>query len=79
MCNLGPSFTIYTDVLGGMESLAMGYKYVSDGFVDAAIVGVSSSIVEPKISLQFIPLGLLSPDGLTRVFDKSGNELCTFL
>lgn len=72
---LGPSFTYFADVLGGMEALATGYKYVSDGFVDAAIVGVSASIIDPKVGLQFVALGLLSPDGCTRAFDKSGNQL----
>ena len=68
----GPSITIHTDVHGGLESLAMAYKLVSEGFVEAAIVGAVSSIADPRFSLQLYGLGILSSDGTTRPFDECG-------
>lgn len=74
----GPSFTNFLDVHGGLESLAMGYKYVSEGFVDSAIVGASSCFKDPRISLHFIGPKLLSPDGRTRTFDEFGESRLIF-
>lgn len=68
----GPSFTNHVDMHGGLESLTMGYKCVSEGSVEAAIVGVAASIVDPRISLQYSPLGVLCSDGVTRTFDEWG-------
>ena len=72
MHSIGASSTQYVDVHGGLESLVMGYKYVSEGFAEAAIVGTASNIMDPTFSLQYVPLGLLSPDGVTRPFDELG-------
>lgn len=46
---------------------------MANGTVDAAIIGVASNIVDPKLSFQYLNLGLLSQDGLCRAFDKYGN------
>lgn len=45
---------------------------MSEGIVDAAIVGVASSIVDPRPNLLYLPFGMLSPDGVTRPFDEWG-------
>jgi len=45
---------------------------VAEGFVEAAIVGAANSIMDPRVSLQLTPLGLLSADGVTRPFDEWG-------
>lgn len=75
---LGPSYTYQADVLGSMEALKAGYKNVAEGYIDAAIVGVSSNVIDPKLSLQFLAFDFLSPDALCRCFDKNGNIFCQF-
>ena len=50
----------------------MAYKLISEGFVEAAIVGAVSSIADPLYSLQYHSLGILSSDGITRPFDELG-------
>lgn len=67
------SYTCNSDVHGGLDNLAMAYKNISEGFCDAAIVGAVSSILDPHSSLEYVKIEeVLSPDGITRPFDKSG-------
>lgn len=68
---LGPSFTFGGGVYGGLEALAAAYQNIAEGRIESAIVGGSSSIVDPKLSVSFLRLGFLSPDGLTRSFDAN--------
>ena len=70
---------MYSDAHGGLEALTIASKYVAEGLVEAAIVGAASSIVDPRYSLQFASLGLLSPDGVTRPFDAFGTYSFAFL
>ena len=54
--------------------MRMGYRYVSEGVVEAAIVGVSTSISDPLVSLPYHSYGMLCPDGVTRPFDEWGKK-----
>ncbi|KAK7602868.1 hypothetical protein V9T40_006842 [Parthenolecanium corni] len=69
----GPSHSFYNGLLGGFEALSAAYQGVASGRIDAAIVGASSAIVDPKISLHFVQLGYLSPDALCRSFDAGAS------
>lgn len=70
---LGPSSTFYCDPKGSLQALTTACRLLSEGFIEAALVGGSSHILFPSLSLQYIGLEFLSPDGLSRAFDKSGN------
>jgi fatty acid synthase len=48
------------------------YKAIQDGQCDSAIVGGSNLCLHPYISLMFTRLGVLSLDGLSKVFDRDG-------
>ena len=72
---LGPSFTFGGGIYGGLEALASAYQNIAEGRIESSIVGGSSSIIDPKLSVSFLRLGFLSPDGLTRPFDADGNVL----
>jgi fatty acid synthase, animal type len=43
------------------------------GQCDAAIVGGVNLLLKPTCSLQFHRLGMLSPQGMCKAFDSSGN------
>ncbi len=72
MYGTGPSYTYGTDPLGSLQALHTAYKRISEGSIQAAVVGVTSCLVDPKFSLQYIALSHLSQDGICRAFDKSG-------
>ena len=42
------------------------------GKCDAAIVGGSNLCLKPATALQFLKLGMLSPDGACKSFDAAG-------
>lgn len=71
----GLSYTYYSDVSGGLEALSAAYQNIREGRIEAALVGCSSSIIDPKISLSFLRLGFLSPDAICRAFDANGKHL----
>ena len=52
----------------------MGYRYISEGLAEAAIVGVASNFVDPRLSLSYLAYGILCPDGITRPFDEWGKR-----
>ncbi|KAL6953875.1 fatty-acid synthase system [Sarracenia purpurea var. burkii] len=68
----GPSFTFYNDMFGSLTALNEAYKSVSEGHVEAAIVGVVTAIQSPTLAINLTHMNLLSPDSATRVFDKNG-------
>ncbi|KAL6953870.1 hypothetical protein U1Q18_045553 [Sarracenia purpurea var. burkii] len=68
-----PSFTYTNDMFGSLNALHEAYKNVSMGHVEAAIVGVASTIQHPLMAVSLNNMNLLSPDSVTRVFDKNAN------
>ncbi|KAL6953873.1 fatty-acid synthase system [Sarracenia purpurea var. burkii] len=69
----GPSFTYANDMFGNLTALDAAYKNVSEGHVEAAIVGVATAVQNPMLSVNLFNMGLLSPDSVTRVFDTNAN------
>ncbi|XP_065212309.1 fatty acid synthase-like [Planococcus citri] len=67
----GPSFTFYSSITGGLEALSAAYHSIVEGRVEAAIVGGSSSIIDPKLSVSLMKMGYLSPDSYCRAFSKN--------
>lgn len=71
---LGPSWTIDSTWVGGMECLRQAVHDIKVGRVEAALVGVSNVIVFPELSQHWLGLGKLSPDGTCKPFQENGNQ-----
>ena len=70
--NTGPSYAVDTACSSSFMALHLAMQDIRQGHCDAAIVGGVSMLLKPQTSLQFLRLGVLSPDGLSKSFDSSG-------
>lgn len=69
----GPSYILDSACSSSLYALNQAYEDIRNGKVDAAIVGVSVLNLHPVSTLQFVRLGVLSPDGASKTFDDSAN------
>ncbi|KAH1011869.1 hypothetical protein HUJ04_001145 [Dendroctonus ponderosae] len=69
----GPSFICDTACSSSLYAFEHAYKALRTGQCDRAIVGGTNVCLHPFVSLQFARLGVLSPDGSCKVFDKNCN------
>ncbi|XP_065591318.1 fatty acid synthase [Cyrtonyx montezumae] len=72
----GPSLTIDTACSSSLMALENAYKAIHHGQCSAALVGGVNILLKPNTSVQFMKLGMLSPDGACKAFDVSGNGYC---
>ncbi|KAG8446408.1 hypothetical protein GDO86_014021 [Hymenochirus boettgeri] len=72
----GPSLSIDTACSSSLLSLENAYKAIQHGQCNAAIVGGVNVLLKPNTSVQFMKLGMLSPEGACKSFDASGNGYC---
>ncbi|XP_030061052.1 fatty acid synthase [Microcaecilia unicolor] len=72
----GPSLAIDTACSSSLLALENAYKAIQHGECNAAIVGGVNLLCKPNTSVQFMKLGMLSPDGTCKSFDASGNGYC---
>ncbi|KFZ63512.1 Fatty acid synthase [Podiceps cristatus] len=72
----GPSLVIDTACSSSLVALESAYKAIRNGRCSAALVGGANLLLKPNTSVQFMKLGLLSPDGTCKAFDASGNGYC---
>nr|XP_033816212.1 fatty acid synthase [Geotrypetes seraphini] len=72
----GPSLAIDTACSSSLLALENAYKAIKHGECDAAIVGGVNLLSKPNTSVQFLKLGMLSPDGTCKSFDASGDGYC---
>ncbi|XP_053145655.1 fatty acid synthase [Hemicordylus capensis] len=72
----GPSMSIDTACSSGLVALDNAYKAICSGQCESALVGGVNLILKPNTSVQFMKLGMLSPDGACKSFDASGNGYC---
>lgn len=49
------------------------FNAIRHGQCDAALVGGVNLLLKPNTSVQFMKLGMLSPDGACKSFDVSGD------
>lgn len=68
----GPSYTIDSSWIGGIEILKQAANDVAKGRVEAALVGVTNVIWHPDMAKHWIGLEKLSVDGMCRSFDENG-------
>nr|XP_028572050.1 fatty acid synthase [Podarcis muralis] len=72
----GPSMSIDTACSSGLVALDNAYKAIRSGQCDSALVGGVNLVLKPNTSVQFMKLGMLSPEGACKSFDASGNGYC---
>lgn len=69
----GPSYAIDTACSSSLFAFQQAVTAIKTGQCDAAIVGGVNLLLKPTSSLQFHRLGMLSPHGMCKAFDASGN------
>uniref|UniRef100_W4VRN6 Fatty acid synthase n=1 Tax=Corethrella appendiculata TaxID=1370023 RepID=W4VRN6_9DIPT len=69
----GPSFAIDTACSSSLFAMDQAFLDMKTGRCDAAIVAGCGLILKPSMSLQFHRLNMLTPDGMCKAFDESGN------
>ncbi|XP_063149333.1 fatty acid synthase [Candoia aspera] len=72
----GPSMSIDTACSSGLVALDNAYKAIRSGQCESALVGGVNLILKPNTSVQFMKLGMLSPEGACKSFDAEGNGYC---
>lgn len=71
----GPSIALDTACSSSLLALQNAYHAIRSGECPAAIVGGINVLLKPNTSVQFMKLGMLSPDGACKAFDSSGEGL----
>lgn len=66
----GPSTLVDTACSSSLYALDAAFTAFRNGEIDAAIIGGTNLVLHPYVTLQFARLGVLSPDGRCRSFDK---------
>jgi len=69
----GPSHTVDTACSSSIVALDAAISALNEGKCDYAVVGGSSMIFSPSVSLGFSRLKMLSPSGASKSFDQSGD------
>lgn len=69
----GPSYAIDTACSSSLYAFQQAVMAIKTGQCDAAIVGGVNLLLKPTSSLQFHRLSMLSPQGMCKAFDSSGN------
>ncbi|TKS90319.1 Fatty acid synthase [Collichthys lucidus] len=72
----GPSTAIDTACSSSLLALENAFHAIRQGHCDAALVGGVNLLLKPNTSVQFMKLGMLSPQGTCKSFDSSGNGYC---
>ena len=68
----GPSLVVDTACSSSLLALDHALHAIRSGQCDAAVVGGTSLCLNPRIAVQFMKLGMLSPYGACKSFDASG-------
>ncbi|CAL8303726.1 unnamed protein product [Lota lota] len=72
----GPSTAIDTACSSSLLALENAFHAIRHGHCDSALVGGVNLLLKPNTSVQFMKLGMLSPEGTCKSFDASGNGYC---
>ncbi|WAR19700.1 FAS-like protein [Mya arenaria] len=72
----GPSYAVDTACSSSLLALDHALYSIRSGLCDAAVVGGSNLCLKPAMAVQFMKLGMLSPDGMCKSFDAKGNGYC---
>lgn len=69
----GPSFTVDTACSSSLVAMHLALEAISEGKIDTAIVGGVNLLLAPFSFLGFSRASMLSPAGLCKAFDASGD------
>ncbi|KAK2112409.1 hypothetical protein P7K49_012156 [Saguinus oedipus] len=69
----GPSIALDTACSSSLLALHNAYEAIRSGVCPAAIVGGINVLLKPNTSVQFMRLGMLSPEGACKAFDEAGS------
>ncbi|XP_059527571.1 fatty acid synthase [Myotis daubentonii] len=72
----GPSVALDTACSSSLLALHNAYQAISSGECPAALVGGINVLLKPNTSVQFMKLGMLSPEGTCKSFDQAGDGYC---
>ncbi|XP_002741902.2 fatty acid synthase-like, partial [Saccoglossus kowalevskii] len=72
----GPSYLLNTACSSSLLAMEHALRAIRSGQCDAAIVAGVNINVKPNTSVQFMKLGMLSPEGQCKSFDEQGNGYC---
>lgn len=72
----GPSVALDTACSSSLLALHNAYQAIRSGQCPAAVAGGINVLLKPNTSVQFMKLGMLSPEGACKAFDDSGNGYC---
>ncbi|KAM5273320.1 fatty acid synthase [Ctenodactylus gundi] len=72
----GPSIALDTACSSSLMALHNAFQAIRSGECPAAIVGGINLMLKPNTSVQFMKLGMLSPEGMCKAFDDAGNGYC---
>ncbi|KAG8507553.1 Fatty acid synthase [Galemys pyrenaicus] len=72
----GPSIALDSACSSSLLALESAYHAIRSGECPAAIVGGINVLLKPNTSVQFMKLGMLSPEGCCKSFDAAGNGYC---
>ncbi|XP_053424237.1 fatty acid synthase isoform X2 [Nycticebus coucang] len=72
----GPSIALDTACSSSLLALHSAFQAIRSGECPAAIVGGINLLLKPNTSVQFMKLGMLSPEGACKSFDDAGNGYC---
>ncbi|XP_052513198.1 fatty acid synthase [Budorcas taxicolor] len=72
----GPSIALDTACSSSLLALQRAYQAIQRGECAMAIVGGINILLKPNTSVQFMKLGMLSPEGTCKSFDASGDGYC---
>ncbi|XP_008574493.1 PREDICTED: fatty acid synthase [Galeopterus variegatus] len=72
----GPSIALDTACSSSLLALHSAFHAIRCGECPAAVVGGINLLLKPNTSVQFMKLGMLSPEGTCKSFDDSGDGYC---
>ncbi|XP_032822786.2 fatty acid synthase [Petromyzon marinus] len=72
----GPSSAIDTACSSSLLALENAFQAIRSGQCEAAVVAGVNLLLKPNTSVQFMKLGMLSPEGTCKAFDAAGNGYC---
>lgn len=67
---IGPSFCVDTACSSGLHALHLAYQAIKNGDCESAIVGGCNLCLNNAITATMLKLGVLSPEGKSRVLDE---------
>ncbi|XP_016070948.1 PREDICTED: fatty acid synthase [Miniopterus natalensis] len=72
----GPSIALDSACSSSLLAMHNAYQAILSGECPVALVGGINILLKPNTSVQFMKLGMLSPEGACKSFDDAGNGYC---